>query len=137
MCNQNKTQYSMLERDGGSCLQTETRGIPGLGKLQYFLYEREGVERAAFGTACEKTYDMRICLQPEADAFAADERKEASDESGGSIATKNVYLAESGMEICDLPDIARSRAVALRLFWQLVRGAVPPCTAEEIITELL
>lgn len=192
MYDPNKAQHPMTVKEDENHLQSEGRRVPGLGLLTYYLYERDGSDRAAFGTACEKTYDIRICLQPEAGCFSlGDPREEGQPidrgakataahagtqstnegcpvqagiargyESGaarseilcggeggdapeGFCADRNGATAKNDScvgvisEVCDLPDIARSRAEALHLFGQLVCGTVTPCVAEEIMAELL
>lgn len=205
MYDPNKAQHPMTVKEEENYLQSELREVPGLGLLTYYLYERDGSDRADFGTACEKTYDIRICLQPESRCFAAfDPREEGrpidrgteptacyvenrttnegcmtqagtacgdencmaqagtacayesciarseipcggadgdapegfcADRTGG--AAENDRLVDVTTEVCDLPDIARSRAEALHLFGQLVCGMVTPCAAEETMAELL
>lgn len=95
-----------LKRD--TLMEEEVKLETGLA-VRYSLYTEDGASRAAYGTACERMYSIRIRLL---------EHTTVADE-------------------CFLTDVARSEEEARSLLALLSAARVTPCTAADIVADLL
>lgn len=94
--------------EGARTKLVQERIVYGGKRIRYMLYSEPGISRAVYGTECESFYSLRL---------------------------------ESPDDACDawavLPDIARDRTTAERIFHAYVEGSVTPDTAYEVIDSLL
>lgn len=109
-----KTMYTQKEKakerpERPDMLSEEEAVLQERLVVRYSLFTENGVSRAAYGTACAQIYSIRLRLFSDEDLI---------DESL-------------------LVDVARTEEEARALFARFVQAGVTPCTAADVMVDLL
>lgn len=100
----------MMEQSRERVLKEAYASMPEVGGMVcYRLTAADGASRITFGTGCRQIFNLTI----------------------------EICAEEDILEQCKLTDIARDEASALNIMAKMATGQVTPCTAYEIIEELL
>lgn len=105
-----REEVLMMEQSHEQEIKEAHASLPGVeGMVCYRLTVADGASRITFDTGCRQIFNLTI----------------------------EICVEEGVLERCKLTDIARDEVSALNIMAVMVTGQVTPCTAREVIEELL